>query len=178
MKPHQKFLEFNGNNIIFLNIEGVYWIAIRPICEALKINTSRAYIQLKSDPILGPSHAIQHVQVSKNGSSQLRKMTCIPEKFIYGWIFSLRSDNPELTEYKRTCYELLYNHFHGTITNRKELLLKRNEIDTEIHTLKRSLKEQDENYKVLQNLQTQRKSVSTLLNSMDKTVIKEPGFWD
>jgi len=118
------------------------------------------------------------MQVSKNGKSQLRNVTCIPEEFVYGWIFSLRSDSEELTQYKRTCYRLLYNHFHGTITNRKELLLQRTELDKQIGELKQSLKEEDEKYKQLQELQNRRKTVSTQLNSIDKELIKQPELFE
>ena len=174
MNTHQKFLSFNGKNIIFLNVDGTYWIALKPICKALNINADRSYRNVKKDPILGPACAIQHMQVGEKGNNQLRKMTCIPEKYVYGWIFSLRSDSEELNKYKETCYNLLYDHFHGTITNRKELLLQRKEIDTQIHTLKESLKEEDVKYKQLQELQNKRKTVSTQLNSIDKELIKQP----
>jgi hypothetical protein len=178
MKTHQKFLEFNGKNIIFLNVDGSYWIALKPICEALNIEYTRSFKNAKNDPILGPALAIQPMQVSKNGKSQIRNVTCIPEEFIYGWIFSINSESQELIEYKRTCYRLLYNHFHGVITNRKELLLERNQVDTEIHYLKEELKENQETYKKLKKLELKRKNISKKLNTQDKEFVKEPGFWD
>lgn len=105
-------------------------------------------------------------------------MTCLPEKYIYGWLFSLRSDSPELIEYKRTCYELLYNHFHGTITNRKELLLERNKIETKIFQIKQELEEKDEKYNELGELQSKRKQLSSLLNNIDKELIKQPELFN
>lgn len=178
MKTHEKFLKFNGKNIVFLNVDGTYWIALKPICKALNIEYTRSFKNIKTDPILAPALAVQPMQVSKNGRKQLRNMTCIPEMYIYGWIFSLRSESPELDEYKRTCYELLYNHFHGAITNRKELLLERNEIDTEIHGIKQFLKQEDEQFKRLQELQSFRKSVSQKLNTIDKELIQQPGLFE
>lgn len=174
MQKHEKFLEFNGKKIIFLSVDGTYWIALKPICEALNIDANRSYQNAKNDPILGPELAIQQMQVTKNGKSQLRNVTCIPEQFVYGWIFSLRSDNNKLTEYKRTCYKLLYNHFHGTITNRKELLLQKKDVETQIFKIKESLKEQDENFKKLQNLEKEKKQITAELNTMDQQIIKQP----
>lgn len=174
MKKHEKFLEFNGNNITFLSVDGSYWIALKPICEALQVDWNRSYQNVKNDPIFGPELAIQQMQVSKNGKSQLRNVTCITEEFVYGWICSLRSDSSELAQYKRTCYKLLYNHFHGTITNRKELLLQRNQIDTKIFTINKELKEDEARYKHLQELKTKRKILSQQLNSIDKELIQEP----
>jgi hypothetical protein len=174
MNTHQKFLEFNGKNIVFLSIDGTYWIALKPICEALNVDVRRSRDIAKKDPILGPELRKQALQVGENGGFQARQMTCLPEKFIYGWLFSLRGNSEELIEYKKTCYELLYNHFHGTITNRKELLLERIEVDKEIGQLKQTLKEQDERYKQLKELENKRKSLSTQLNIIDKELIKQP----
>lgn len=51
----EKFLEFNGKTLVFLAIDGIYWIAIKPVCEAINVNFSRQYRVLKADPILGPA---------------------------------------------------------------------------------------------------------------------------
>lgn len=174
MKAHQKFLDFNGNNIVFINKEGTYWIALKPILDALGMEADSTIKRTKKDHFLGGCTANMTVQVSRNSVLQGRKMTCLPEKYIYGWICFLTSDNEELTAYKRTCYNLLYNHFHGTITNRKELLLERRNLDSQIGSIKKALKEEDENYKQLQELRNKRKTLSTQLNSMDKELITQP----
>lgn len=173
-QTHQKFLAFNGKKILFLSLDGTYWIALKPICEALNIEYSRSFKNAKNDPILGPALAIQPMQVSKNGRSQLRNMTCIPEEFVYGWIFSLRSDSEELTEYKRTCYRLLYKHFHGTITSRKEMLMERKSYEQEIAEIKNKLRSQaEEEYKRLEELERKRKRTSSKLNTFDKVLISQ-----
>ena len=174
MKTHEKFLDFNGKKIIFKSIDGVYWIALKPICEALNIQYVRSFKNVKKDPILGSALSKQTMQVGEKGKKQGRKMTCIPEQFIYGWIFSLRSDSKELNEYKKTCYQLLYKHFHGTITNRKELLLERKDLDTQIHHTIEDLKNSAKKYVELETLQKKRKAVSSKLNNMDKEIVKEP----
>lgn len=174
MKTNEKFLQFNGKNIVFLSVDGTYWIALKPICKALNIEYTRSFKNAKNDPILGPALAVQPMQVSKNGKKQLRNVTCIPEEFIYGWIFSLRSDSEELIAYKRDCYRLLYNYFHGTITNRKELLIEKENIQNQIGKIKHDLKEKDERFKELQNLESKKKKLSTELNKIDKELIKQP----
>lgn len=177
MTKHEKFLEFNDKKIFFLNADGIYWIALKPILDALNLESDRYLKRTKRDHFFSTRLDTMSIQVEKNRIIQGRKMLCLPEKYIYGWICILNSDNKELEEYKETCYDLLYDHFHGAITNRRELLMQRNELDTKIHNIKASLKEQDEVYKNLQDLQLKRKSVSTQLNSMDKEFVNEPGFW-
>lgn len=178
MNTHQKFLDFNGKKIVFLNADGTYWIALKPICEALNLEYTRSFKNAKNDPILGPVLAVQPMQVSKNGKSQLRNVTCIPEEFIYGWIFSLRSDSDELNEYKLTCYRLLYNHFHGTITNRRDVIQERQLLDQEIKSLKLELKENHEQYKKLRDLEQKKKKLSEQLNIMDKELVNMPSLFD
>ena len=178
MDNHQKFLEFNGKNILFLQVDGTYWIAIKPILDALKMDADRSIKTMKKDPILGPERSLQTVQVSKNGKNQLRKMTCLPEVFIYGWIFSLRSDSEELTKYKRSCYTLLYNHFHGTITNRKELLIQKEEIKNEIHGTQKALEESHEQFVRLKNLEKKLKQVNGKLTKLDVELVKQPELFD
>lgn len=175
MNKHQKFLEFNGKNIIFLNVDGVYWIALKPICEALEIEYTRSFKNVKNDPILGSALAVQPMQVSKNGKSQLRNMTCIPEKYIYGWIFSLQSESVALLEYKRTCYDLLYNHFHGTITNRKDLVQEKNNLQEQIHELELELLT-DARYKTVLESKKKIKKINNDLNKADKELIQPDLF--
>lgn len=177
MKKHEKFLEFNNNKIFFLNADGVYWIALKPILDALNLDERRYLQKTRRDHFFSTCVDNMTMQVENNGIIQGRTMTCLPEKYIYGWICTLNSDSKELNDYKETCYNLLFDHFHGTITNRKELLINRDFLDTQIHNIKVSLKEQDENYKELQNLENERKQVNNQLSSMDKEIVKDPGFW-
>ena len=174
MNTHQKFLEFNGKNIVFLKVDGSYWIALKPILDALNLESGRYLKRTKRDPFFSTCTDILSVQVGEEGQNQGRKMTCLPEKYIYGWICFLNADVKELNDYKHTCYNLLYNHFHGTITSRKELLVQRRDVDTEIHNLTQSLKDNDEKYKQLQKLRQERKAISAQLNSMDSEIVKDP----
>lgn len=112
---NKDLLTFNGKNIIFRRINGQYWIAVKSVCEALNVNYNRQYQNIQSDPILGPAFANQQMQVDEN---QKRKMGCLPEHLIYGWIFSIKSSSEILIEYKKECYDVLFNYFHGTIIRR------------------------------------------------------------
>lgn len=125
----KKFLEFNGKSIHFLAVDGQYWIALKPICEALNVNWDRQYKNLQDDPNLKAVHAIQPMQAPDN---QMRNYVALPEFFIYGWIFSIQSASEELAAYKWECYRILYEYFHGAITGRKELLSQKARAQVEI----------------------------------------------
>ena len=52
-KDVKKFLEFNGKVIYFVAADGQYWIALKPICEALGVAWKYQHERLKKDKILG-----------------------------------------------------------------------------------------------------------------------------
>lgn len=114
-----KFLEFNGKAILFKSIDGNYWVALKPICEALSLEWTRQFKNAQKDKMLGQLLAKQPMVGADN---RVRNMVALQEKYIYGWLFSISSESQALQEYRMECYELLYNHFHGTITRRAELL--------------------------------------------------------
>lgn len=155
-----------------------YFVALRPICDALNVVYTGQLKRIKNDVILGPALykcTMQAPSFSEKSEPvfQRREMLCLPEKYIYGWIFSINSDKEELIKYKQKCYDLLYEYFHGSITGRKDLLLKRKAIDNDIATLKEEMKEQDEKYKKLKALEANRKLVSQKLNQIDNSITSQ-----
>ncbi len=58
-----KFLAFQGKNLLFLQKNGTYWIAIKPVCEAIKVEYTRSFKNIHADPILGHALAVQPMQV-------------------------------------------------------------------------------------------------------------------
>jgi DNA mismatch repair ATPase MutS len=173
MDRHEEFLDFNGAKIFFVSVDGTYWIPFRPICEALNIDVIRCFKNLKNDPILSLHLSKQTIQVSKKGKKQLRNMTCIPEKYVYGWIFSLRSDSKELIEYKHTCYELLYNHFHGSITNRKNDLIEEKKIKDELSNKRKLLNEESQTIKEMAELENKLKQLRKKMKAEDEAIVNQ-----
>ena len=128
-KKVEKFLEFNGKRIVMLGKDGVWWIAIKPICEALGVDYRNQAKVVTKSKILGQLWSDQNM-VAADG--KIRNMTSLPEFAIYGWIFQIESAAEGLEEYKWECYRVLYEHFHGTITGRKELLTEKAKAELEI----------------------------------------------
>lgn len=115
----KNFLKFNGQTLLFLEKDGTYWIAIKPICDAIGLHHRRQLSSIKEDKILGAVYANQPMQVPGN---QVRLMAALPEFYIYGWLFGIQSRKPALQEYKWECYKVLHNYFKNTITQRDEIL--------------------------------------------------------
>lgn len=129
---------FNGRKISTLLHNGEWYVAIKPICEALGIQFHWQHKRILEHPILGQLSQ-NSVMVAADG--RLREMFCLPEKVIYGWLFSLQSDKPELIQFQWKCYDLLYNHFHGALTGRPQLLTERSTIEAELQSLHERLTE-------------------------------------
>jgi hypothetical protein len=115
----KKFLEFKGKNIYFLDIEGTYWIAVKPICEVLEVDYIRQFKNLKNDIILS---GVLSNQTMHDTTNRLQNMVCLPEKYVYGWLFSIQSSSEKLKEYKKECYEILFDYFRGSFIQREKIL--------------------------------------------------------
>ena len=163
-KSIAEFLQFNGRNIYFQSENGICYVAIKPICEALGIDYERQRKNLKSDEIYKGLPSIQTV-VAEDG--KLRKMICLPEIYIYGWIFSIQSSSAELKKYKLECYRILFYHFHGSVTSRASILKTKTKAELEIERLETILKETEESKKI-DELKQSVKTANKSLLAMDK----------
>lgn len=159
----ERFLEFNGKRISVLLADGSWWVAVKPICDALNVNYNRAFQNLKEDKILGQLFAKQQ---TTGADFKTYFMVCLPEKYIYGWLFSIRSNSPELIEYKKVCYDVLYNHFHGTLTGRLTALSEKSATAEEIKELEQRLVESDE-YNRIVELKKRQRDLNKRLKNLD-----------
>lgn len=155
---------FNGRKILATLQTGEWWVAVKPLCEALEVDYKQQAKNILEDGILSQL-SCEHTMVAAD--NKLRKMTCLPERYVYGWLFSIRSESVKLLEYKRTCYDLLYNHFHGALTGRVGIITERSAIDVEMEKAKKELTE-SEPYQRLQNLEAQRAKLGKLLSKQIK----------
>nr|DAO47544.1 MAG TPA: hypothetical protein [Caudoviricetes sp.] len=162
------FLSFNGKSIYFKEVSSEYWIAIKPICEALDIDYIRAFKNLSEDKILVQ---LLSEQTMVGADNKNRKMVCLPEKYIYGWIFSLRSRSGVLREYQLQCYEILFNYFNGTLIGRKRLLQKQETNQKEIERIEQQLRE-NQQYTALMKLKQERMRLKKQLKNIDKQTIE------
>jgi hypothetical protein len=49
-----------------------------------------------------------------------------------------------LIEYQMKCHDILFNHFHGSLTERKEMLIEKAALLTKRHIIETNLKTNDE----------------------------------
>ncbi|MHC1707462.1 MAG: phage antirepressor N-terminal domain-containing protein [Bacteroidales bacterium] len=158
------FLSFKGKSLLFLSAEGIIWIAIKPVCEALKVDYRRQARTIMSDPVLGAAWSNQTIQIP---GDQKRMMTCLPEKLVYGWLFSIRSNSKELLEYKMECYNILFDHFHGTFSIRQKVLKEKALIRRKLISLQDELYK-DEKFLEYQRLRGEEMRLGITLKDIDR----------
>lgn len=171
----KKFLEFNGHELYFTLVEGEWWVALKPICQAIGVDWEAQRKSLKRHPFLSQLPSEQTVVA---GDNRLRKMICLPEILVYGWLLQIRSDNEDLIQYQWECYQILFNHFSGTITQRKKIVKDNFKTKSEIQDLERELR-RDDKYLQLIKLKNKQRRNKRKLNNLDKRFIdSSPSFFD
>lgn len=165
----KKFLEFNGKAIFFLAKSGQYWIAVKPICEALGIDYNRQFQNLKKHPAFSQLFAKQQMTGS---DGKLYKMIALQEKHIYGWLFNVRSDSADLIKYQLECCNILYDYFHGSITSRETLIKEKTKEQIEEERLE-ALLANNPDYNRLLQIKRKVKTINTQLRELDTVIQKD-----
>jgi hypothetical protein len=98
-------------------------------------------------------------------------MLCLPEFYVYGWIFNIQSSSSELLRYKWACYRVLYEHFHGAITGRQNLLRQKAAAQLEIEQVFSSL--DSENVMRFDKARRQINQINARLREMDGETLEE-----
>lgn len=169
MKPQtKKFLEFHGQELYFSLINGQWFIAIKPICNALEVNFNRQFQNLKTDPIFSRVFAIQQMH---DKSNRLQEMACLPERFIYGWLISIKSASESLIKYKLECYEVLFEYFHGAITGRSQLLKELHTSYSQFNKKHEELLKSNQEYADLIKIRSKTKEIKQKLNQNDREIL-------
>lgn len=144
-----KFQRKNINCTILPN--GKIYVAIKPICDAIGIDSKRALLTIKQDTILG---AMVSEQILLDSINRKFPMQCIPLEFVHGWLFTINenkvNDNakPKLIAFKKDCYQVLFNHFYGKYEFYEQNLNLKRSLYLERKVLQEKIK--DLNYEVSQ----------------------------
>lgn len=131
-----------------------FFVPVKPICQAIGINADGQRIKLRDDEFFNSTTEIISV-VAADGKE--REMYCIRLRDVYGWLATINPGKvaPEAREavsrYRRECYDVLYDHFTGSMrrtieTNNAEieLLKKINDAITEEKVAKSRRKKAEE----------------------------------
>lgn len=118
----------NKQQIIIIQ-NGEKRVAVKPICDALGIDSKAQIDKIKSDPILS---SVEGIIPSTGADGKTYEMATIPFKYVFGWLFTIdsRKVKPEAQEsvlkYQKECYDALYDHFtiHAEFAEWRQMQLK------------------------------------------------------
>ena len=60
--------------------QDVIWVAVKPICEAIGVDSQTQYNQIKKHPILNRAHSLRYIHDSAN---RRQEMLCLRLDYIY-----------------------------------------------------------------------------------------------
>lgn len=117
--PRTPFLVIDQKTLYFTSVKGRWMIALKPICEALGVVWDRQLRTVKASPQLCQLWAQEPI-VATDG--RCRKMVCLPERYIYGWLLRIDTKNPRVIAFQMKCYDILWDHFNGAGAARLEAI--------------------------------------------------------
>lgn len=131
MESQTTITTINGQNIVAIDHNGAFFVPIKPICAAIGIEMEPQCIKIQKDEILN-SVATLRMVTGADGKSY--EMLCLPVRYILSWLFTINPKNvteearEKVLEYRRKCYDALYDHFTGSMrrtieTNNAEIEL-------------------------------------------------------
>ena len=123
--------KINGVDIVTVERDGEIFVPIKPICEAIGIDVDAQRNKLNSDQFFNSTTAIIAAVAA---DEKEREMYCIRLRDVYDWLATINPGKvaPEAREavavYRRECYDVLYEHFTGSMrrtieTNNAEIAL-------------------------------------------------------
>lgn len=108
-------VEFHGQSLIAVEVEGKPYVAMRPIVENIGLDWAAQYSRIKRHPVLSTSVVVITTQMP--GDDQQRNVFCLPLSMLNGWLFGVDVNRvreeirPKLLRYQTECFEVLYRHF-------------------------------------------------------------------
>lgn len=125
--------KINGVDIVTVEQNGGIYVPIRPICDAIGISFATQRVKIQEDEFLASTVSVINTVASDDKE---REMVCLPLRYVYGWLATINPGKVAETareaviHYRRECYDVLYEHFTGTMrrtieTNNAEIELLR-----------------------------------------------------
>jgi len=158
----ESLTKVNDVEIQIVETESGYFIPIRPICEAIGIDSKAQRNRIERDEILSSTGVIM---TSVGADEKDREMFCLPVKFIHGWLFSIdvsrvnENAKENVIKYKLECYDVLYDHFFGKLEQQKENIIESAKRRVQIEKLEKELAN-DERFKQLEKLKKEDKQLT------------------
>lgn len=109
-------VDFRNDTLFAVERDDGVYVAIKPICDTLGIAWQKQLERMKRDPIL--AEGITIMVIPSAGGPQ--ETVCLKLDLVNGWLFTIdesrvkdEETRQKVLTYKRECYRVLFEHFHG-----------------------------------------------------------------
>ena len=167
-------LKFNDKEIVMTNVDGVWWFAIKPICEMLNIDYEQQRRNINTHEIFGQ---LPCVHTATGADGKYYKMICLPEDAIHFWIFGLQGIDKDLFKNKYKLHLTILHFFNAPDAERKlnlkriaALQLRNAELDKIVAETPEQ-KERRENDKLISQLLKSNKSIDDEKVKSEKQIL-------
>ncbi|MBD5275135.1 MAG: chromosome partitioning protein ParA [Bacteroides sp.] len=132
--------------------DGSILVPVKPICAALGVDDRAQREKINDDEDL---RSVGVLSTSTGADGKSYEMLCLPEKFIYGWIFTINPKNvsaaarESVRMYRRKCYTVLYDYFNGKSQRQQDLLDAERQAVARLTALEEQIAESDSRIKEL-----------------------------
>lgn len=115
---------FHGQSLLTLEHSGRYYTAMKPICENIGLAWSGQRQRINRDEVLADGARV--IRLPSEGGEQ--DTLCLPIELLNGWLFGVDSSRvkaeikSKLIMYKKECYQVLHDYWHGKIVERPNKL--------------------------------------------------------
>ena len=108
-------VSFYGNKIPVVEKDGIPYVSMKPIVDALGLAWKNQYEIIRRDPVLSSTILVTGMVAEDD---KTREMVCLPLSYLNGWLFKIPATRytgcrrEAILKYQRECYQALYRHFH------------------------------------------------------------------
>lgn len=116
----QRSIDFYGDELIVISLEGEPYIPIRPICDFLGLSWSGQSERIRRDAVLSEATATVRVTRTEGNRQVSRELLCLPLDYLNGWLFGVNAGRVKeglrerLIRYQKDCYRVLAQAFQGS----------------------------------------------------------------
>ncbi len=115
-------IQFHNQSLVTFEQDGIYYTAMKPICENIGLAWHSQYERLQRDEVLSSIILMIRI-VAEDGKN--REMVCLPIDYLNGWLFGIdvKRVKPEIRDllitYKKECYKALSDYWMKGKAERK-----------------------------------------------------------
>ncbi|HHT7758148.1 phage antirepressor N-terminal domain-containing protein [Pasteurella multocida] len=115
-------VQFHNQSLVTFEQDGIYYTAMKPICENIGLDWAAQYSRINRDDVLSSIILMIRI-VAEDGKN--REMACLPIDYLNGWLFGIdvKRVKPEIRDllitYKKECYKALSDYWMKGKAERK-----------------------------------------------------------